>query len=127
MSMNYPSSLTDAEWAYVQQHLPSGTTCGRPRTHSLRDIFDASFRVLRTGCPWRYLPADCPQLQTVYYHCRRFRLQCTWHLLYTAIYCAERARVSRSPGPSGASMARRSRAHTAFGFVDAVSKARSEL
>jgi putative transposase len=58
MSTNYPSSLTDAEWACVQQYLPPGTKRGRPRTHSLRDIFDAIFYVLRTGCPWRYLPAN---------------------------------------------------------------------
>jgi putative transposase len=71
MSTIYPSNLSDAEWAYMQRYLPSGTTRGRPRTHSLRDIIDAIFYVLRTGCPWRYLPANFPPWQTVFYHFRR--------------------------------------------------------
>ena len=30
--------------------------------------------LLRTGCRWRFLPADFPPWQTVYYYFRRFRL-----------------------------------------------------
>src|SRR5215469_18726782 len=104
MSTNYPSSLTDAEWACVQQYLPFGITRGRPRTHSLRDILDAIFYVLRTGCPWRYLPANFPPWPTVFYHFRRFRLKGPWFRLYTALHAAERERVGRKPGPSAAVM-----------------------
>jgi putative transposase len=104
MSTTYPSNLSDAEWAWVQRHLPPGTQCGRPRTHALRDILDAIFYVLRTGCPWRYLPANFPPWQTVFYHFRRFRLRGTWHLLYTALHRAEREHVDRNPDPSAAIM-----------------------
>jgi transposase len=31
----------------------------------------AIFYVLRTGCPWRYLPSNFPPWQTVFYHFRR--------------------------------------------------------
>ncbi len=100
----YPSDLSDAEWTCVQRHFPPLSTRGRPRTHSLRRILDAIFYVLRTGCAWRYLPANFPPWQTVFYHFRRFRLQGTWHLLSTTLHRAERERVGRHLDPSAAIM-----------------------
>jgi hypothetical protein len=44
----------------VQKYLPSGTRRGRARTHPLRDTLDAICSVVRTGCAWRYLPANFP-------------------------------------------------------------------
>ena len=41
------------------------------------------FCVLRTGCPWRYLPSSFPPWQTVFYHFRRFRLRGRWTVLFT--------------------------------------------
>jgi putative transposase len=82
--------------------LPAVSTCGRPRTHPLRRILDAVFYVLRTGCAWRYLPTNFPPWQTVFYHCRRFGLQGTWHRLYTALHQAARERVGGHPEPSAA-------------------------
>lgn len=104
MSTTYPSDLSDAEWGYAKRYLPALSTRGRPRTHSLRTILDAIFYVLRTGCPWRYLPANFPPWQAVFYHFRRFRLQGPWHLLYTALHRAERERVGRHADPSAAIM-----------------------
>jgi len=66
MSTIYPSSLSDAEWEGLQLHLPTARTCGRPRTHSLRDSVDAIFYVLRTHCPWRDLPERYGPRMTVY-------------------------------------------------------------
>jgi putative transposase len=40
----------------------------------------------------------------VFYHYRRFRLNGTWHLLYTALHRAECERVGRHPDPSAAIM-----------------------
>src|SRR5690348_6243895 len=102
MSTAYPSDLTDAQWECVRRYLPPGTRRGRPCKHPLRHILDAIFYVLRTGCPWRYLPANFPAWQTVYYHFRRMRLKGIWHLLYTALHRAERERVGRHPDPSTA-------------------------
>jgi putative transposase len=102
MSTIYPSSLSDAEWECLQLHLPTARTCGRPRTHSLRDSVDAILYVLRTGCPWRYLPANFPPWQTVFSHFRRWRLKGTWHRVYNALHAAERERVGRDAPPSAA-------------------------
>ena len=57
---SYPSNLSDAEWECLQRYLPPQSRRGRPPTHSLRAIFNAIFYVLRTGCPWRYLPTNFP-------------------------------------------------------------------
>src|SRR6266446_5454274 len=102
MSIRYPSNLSDAEWESLQRHLPSPSRRGRPPTHSLRSIFDAIFYVLRTGCPWRYLPCTFPPWQTVFYHFRRLRLKGTWFRLLTTLREAERERVGRHAQPSAA-------------------------
>lgn len=104
MNTSYPSDLTDREWASLQRHLPERLLRRRWPRHSLRTIFDAIFYLLRTGCPWRYLPRDFPPWQTVYYHFRRLRLGGIWHLVLTDLRRAERERVERDPQPSAAIM-----------------------
>ncbi len=88
----------------MQRYLSPSSRRGRPRPPSLRTILDAIFYALRTGCAWRYLPSNFPPWPTVFYHCRRFRLNGAWHLLYSALHRAERKRVGRDPDPSAAIM-----------------------
>src|SRR5260370_3720827 len=102
MRTGYPSNLSDVEWETLQRHLPPLPRRGRPPTHSLRAVFDAIFYVLRTGCPWRYLPVNFPPWQTVFYHFRRLRLKGIWFRLLTALREAERERVGRNDQPSAA-------------------------
>src|SRR5438128_1325989 len=64
-TQSYPSDVTDAQWALIEPHLPVYPG-GRPRTTNLRDVVDALFYILRTGCPWRYLPKDFPPRSTVW-------------------------------------------------------------
>jgi len=104
MTITYPSNLSNAEWDYLQRFLPARSPHGRLRRHSLRSIFDALFYLLRTGCPWRYLPSNFPPWQTVYYHWRQFCRTGVWTLLYRALRGAERRRVGRNPDPSAAIM-----------------------
>ena len=64
-SQSYPSDITDEQWALIEPHLPVYPG-GRPRKTSTRDVLDAVFYVLRTGCQWRYLPTDFPPKSTVW-------------------------------------------------------------
>lgn len=64
--MGYPSDLTDAQWALVEPLLPPAKPGGRPRTTSVRRVFDAVRYLNKTGCQWRQLPADFPHWRTVY-------------------------------------------------------------
>src|ERR1022692_4805073 len=58
----YPSDLTDAQWQVMAAHLPADRPGrrDRPRIWPLRRIVEAILYVDRTGCAWRYLPADFP-------------------------------------------------------------------
>ena len=64
----YPSDLTDAQWQVIAPGLPltSPRRRGRPPVWPLRRIVEAILYVDRTGCAWRYLPADFPPWRTVY-------------------------------------------------------------
>jgi hypothetical protein len=61
----YPSDLTDAQGELIEPLLPGPNTGGRPQTHPRREIANAILYVVRSGCPWRYLPTDPPPWQTV--------------------------------------------------------------
>ena len=102
MSKLYPSSLSDAEWDGLRRVLPPRSPHGGLRRHSLRSIFDALLYLLRTGCPWRYLPCNFPPWQTVYYHFKQFCRMGLWTCLYRALRDTERRRVGKYPDPSAA-------------------------
>jgi putative transposase len=68
----YPSDITDAQWALIEPHIPVYTG-GRPRKTDLRDVVDAVFYILRSGCQWRYLPTDFPPKSTVWRYFNEWR------------------------------------------------------
>jgi putative transposase len=68
----YPSDVTDEQWAWIEPHLPDSSG-GRPRKTDLRDVIDAIFYILRTGCQWRYLPKDFPPKSTVWRYFNQWR------------------------------------------------------
>ncbi len=72
----YPTDLEDKEWLRIEKFFQvSYVRGGRPLTHSKREILDAIFYILRTGCQWRYLPHDFPPWKTVYEQLRRWKKQ----------------------------------------------------
>src|SRR5215208_2257678 len=75
MRTTYPTDLTDAEWGCLEPHLPAPKATGRPRVYPLREILNAIFYVVRSGCSWRLLPHDFPPWRSVYYYFREFRLE----------------------------------------------------
>jgi putative transposase len=64
-TQSYPSDVTDAQWVLIEPYLPVYPG-GRPRKTDLRDVVDAVFYILRTGCQWRFLPKDFPPKSTVW-------------------------------------------------------------
>ena len=65
--------LTDRQWELIGPLLPEGKSGpgkkGRPRRNS-RDILDGILWILRTGAPWKDLPARYPPRNTCH---RRFQ------------------------------------------------------
>jgi putative transposase len=81
--------------------MPAPKEHGRPRIHSTREILDAIFYVLRSGCQWRLLPHDFPsRWPTVYYYFRAWRIDGTWESINRAIRERLRVRLQRNPQPS---------------------------
>ena len=56
----YASDVTDEEWALIADELPERRPLGRPRTTDLREVVNAIFYLLRTGCQWRLRPEAYP-------------------------------------------------------------------
>ena len=102
MRKPYLSDLSDAEWACLQGYLPTPENDGRPRVHPLREILDAIFYVVRSGCSWRLLPHDFPPWQTVYHYFRAWRLSGIWERMHAALRQRVRVRLERNPQPSAA-------------------------
>ena len=73
---------------------------GRPRLHSLREILNAIFYVVRSGCAWRLLPHDFPPWKTVYHYFRIWRVDRTWERMHAALRQRVRVRLKRNPQPS---------------------------
>lgn len=66
--------MQDKEWELIKEYFQvDPKKPGRPIKHSRREILDAIFYVLRTGCQWRYLPHDFPTWKTVYEQYRRWK------------------------------------------------------
>src|SRR5215217_6037329 len=64
--LRYPSDLTEAEWALVAPLIRPAKRGGRPRTVNVREVLNAIFYGLWTGCPWKALPKDLPPRSTVW-------------------------------------------------------------
>ena len=100
MRRAYLTDLTDAEWECIEALLPVPENEGRPRLHSLREILDAIFYVVRSGCSWRLLPHDFPPWQTVYHYFRAWRLSGIWVKMHAALRKRVRVRLEMDPHPS---------------------------
>jgi putative transposase len=100
MRKTYSTDLSDEEWSYIEPHLPAPNAPGRPRLHTMREILDAIFYILRSGCAWRLLPNDFPPWKTIHHYFRTWRLDGTWERLHAALRKRVRVRMSRDPEPS---------------------------
>jgi putative transposase len=100
MRRAYQTDLSDAEWTCIEPHLPTPRAPGRPRVHSLREILNAIFYIVRSGCAWRLLPHDFPPWKTIHHYFRVWRLDGTWERVHAALRERLRLRMKREPQPS---------------------------
>jgi putative transposase len=103
----YASEVTDAEWAVVGPLLRPTVAergRGRPPTVDLRRVLEALFYMDRTGCQWRYLPAEYPAWGAVRYYFDKWEQDGTWERINDALRRQVRLRAGRDPEPSAASI-----------------------
>jgi putative transposase len=93
-TQSYPSDVTDAQWALIEPLIPVYPG-GRPRKTDLRDVVDAVFYVLRTGCQWRYLPKDFPPKSTVWRYFDEWRHNGTLDAIHDAL--RKKVRTAEKP------------------------------
>ena len=98
----YTSHLTDAEWNQLAPLIPPAKPGGRPRTIEIREVVNAIFYLLRSGCAWRLLPHDFPCWQTVYDYFRKWRKAGLWEQIHTALRTHVRLSAAREADPSAA-------------------------
>ncbi|MGH9943992.1 MAG: IS5 family transposase [Pyrinomonadaceae bacterium] len=98
----YPSDLTDGEWQYLKRCLPKQKQMGRPPIYERREILNAIFYVVRTGCAWRYLPTDYPRWKTVYHYFREWRIAGLWKRINRRLRRMLRKRTGKQAQSSAA-------------------------
>src|SRR3954468_21224892 len=99
----FPSDLTEAEWARLEPLIPAAEPGGRPRKTNMRSAMNAILYLLRTGCPWRYLPRDgFPPRSTVYNIFRKFQRDGGGEAIWAELHMALREHLGREASPSAA-------------------------
>jgi putative transposase len=96
----YASDLKDAEWDLLKPHIPEAKRGGRPRTAEMREVVNAIFYVLKSGCQWDMLPHDFPPKGTVYHYYNTWRKSGLWQQLNAALRGELRQELGREESPS---------------------------
>jgi transposase len=100
--MRYPSDLNDAEWALLAPLIPPSKRGGRPRSVNVREVLNAVFYVLWTGCQWKALPRDLPPRSTVWEYLDLWEWDGTLERIHHALYVEVREKAGREASPTTA-------------------------
>ena len=100
--LRYPSDLTDAEWALAGPLIGPAKRGGRTRSVDEREVLNAIFYVLATGCQWRALPTDLPPRSTVHGYLQLWAWDGTLARLHHALYVQAREQAGREASPTAA-------------------------
>ncbi|MGW4725452.1 IS5 family transposase [Streptomyces sp. NPDC004291] len=77
--------LTDEQWAMLEPLLPRGAKAGRPLVRPRRQLIDGIRFWVRTGVPWRDVPAGYGPWGRVCDLFRRWQRNGTWHQVLTRL------------------------------------------
>jgi len=100
----YPSDLTAEQWAILEPLLPPPVPAGAPRKVDLREVLNAIFYLLSTGCAWSALPHDFPPEGTVRDYFHRWRRSGRWQTIQDALRRRVREAAGKEPEPSAGSI-----------------------
>lgn len=101
LRLPYPDDLSEKEWSLIAslvgaRHSPRGSKGIHPK----RELLNAIFYLLRTGCGWRHLPHDFPPWKSVYTQFRRWRLAGLFDLLHDYLRKELRVLLKRTKDPT---------------------------
>ena len=75
---------------------------GRRRTVNVREVLNAIFYVLATGCQWQALPKDLPPKSTAHFYFMLWDWDRTLERIHDALYVAVREACGREASPTAA-------------------------
>ena len=104
MRKKYKSDLTDKEWEQIKPYIPPAKRGGRPQKTDMREVLNAIFYVLKTGCQWGMLPHDFPAKGTVYHYFNRWRKDGIWEAMNRQVREQLRQQMGREATPSAGMM-----------------------
>lgn len=96
----YSTDLSDLEWEILAPLIPPGKSGGHPRTTDMREVCNAIYYHLKTGCQWDMLPGDFPPSSTVYSYYRKWQKRGIWEELNHTLRDRFREKIGRSAQPS---------------------------
>ena len=98
---SYSTDLTNEEWLHVRIFLPKTRGKGNRRSpQQQRELLNAIFYLVHTGCQWRELPHDFPPWQTVYGYFYDLCAAGIWETINTYLRRGVRQQAGRDPEPS---------------------------
>jgi transposase len=98
--LRYPNDLSDEEWALVAPLISPAKRGGRRREIDVREVLNAIFYVLSTGCQWQALPKDLPPKSTAHYYFMLWDWDGTLERIHNALYVQTREREGRDASPT---------------------------
>ena len=85
MREKYPTDLTDKEWAFMEPLIPGEEKLGRPARYAKREIANAIFYMVRSGCAWRMMPHDLPPWRICYHYFSKWKHAGVWERIHDAL------------------------------------------
>lgn len=95
----YPSDVTDEEWEILKNYLPEPSMEGN-RKYELREIVNGIYYLLRTGCPWEYIPHDLPHWKSCRGYFEKWTKTGVWKQGQDAVVKELRKQLGREEDPS---------------------------
>lgn len=93
---NYPSNLTESLYRTILGIIGDK----RKRKRSLKEIFDAIFYLLKTGCQWRMLPSDFPNWKLVHYYFNKWSRDGMLEMIHEVLHKRVRRKRGSQAQPS---------------------------
>lgn len=96
MKKQYSTDLTDSQYSTILSIMEDK----RKRKHSLREIFNGIFYMLKTGCQWRMIPRDFPKWQLIYYYFTKWKHDGTIEMIHEELREKTRKNAGKNISPS---------------------------
>ena len=96
----YETDLTDEQWQVIAPTIPKPKPGGRPRTIDIREVIDAVFYLLKSGCTWRLLPNDFPSWRIVYHYFSIWKKDGTWKKIHDKLRDKVRLQAGKKKQPT---------------------------